>query len=442
MDRQKHVSLSDIRVDTDYQEGDSGEKVSDALKRLEFERIQRLELIPTDDNEVRAALELLGQKAALDNESNRARRDRLSELLFQNPELKSKLQSSATQSQSATIENEIESEESDEEFYTPASDLLIESRQFLIQDSLKRARVRLDTERSLKKVQNVRDIIQKRRKLNIDHSSYELHGSQVVFSRPVSQVARSPDGASLAAGSWNGDVKILHPQSLEVVRSLDGAHDDKIGGVAWSSDSQLLATGGADNLVKIWNPQAQSHSEASRVVLRGHEARVSKVKFHPSDRFVASASFDMTWRLWDVERETELQLQEGHAKEVYCLDFQCDGSLLCSAGLDSVGHVWDMRTGRSLMVLEGHAKPIYGVSWSPNGHHVATGSGDGTVQVWDIRKANKPSSILAHNSIVSEVNFEKENGNFLVSSSYDRTIGVFATGSWIKLACIITRTYR
>lgn len=64
--------------------------------------------------------------------------------------------------------------------------------------------------------------------------------------------------------------------------------------------------------------------------MKGHEERVCRVAFHPSGDFVASASFDTTWRLWDVATSKELLLQEGHAKEVYSVEFQDDGALVAS----------------------------------------------------------------------------------------------------------------
>jgi U4/U6 small nuclear ribonucleoprotein PRP4 len=41
-------------------------------------------------------------------------------------------------------------------------------------------------------------------------------------------------------------------------------------------------------------------------------------------------SFDQTWRLWDVDTQQELLLQEGHSREVFALGFQCDGSLVAT----------------------------------------------------------------------------------------------------------------
>ncbi|SCV05123.1 LANO_0H00540g1_1 [Lachancea nothofagi CBS 11611] len=428
MEGNDRVDLRDIRVDTSYLNGDDGVPVGEVLKRLEFQRTEVLKLIPTDDLEIQRILKSAEAPSAIEGESLRERRERLVELVFQNPELKSHL----TQEVFSGADSENGAESDDEEFYTPASDALIQARRFMVRDSLARARKRLQLEKSRASIQNVQAIIVGRRKLNAKLATYELQGSQVVSSRPISQVTLSPDHRHAACGSWKGDVQILNPETLEVIAALETAHDGKIGGLHWNSSSQLLVTGGADNMVKIWDPLSQD----LKAEFRGHEARVARVKFHPSDKYIASASFDMTWRLWDVETQVELQLQEGHSKEVYSLDFQADGSLLCSAGLDSIARVWDLRSGQSLMVFKGHAKPIYGVSWSPNGHHIATGSGDGTVKVWDLRNIEKPFSILAHNNIVSDVNFGKNNGYCLVTSSYDKTIGVFAADSWIKLASL------
>lgn len=71
-------------------------------------------------------------------------------------------------------------------------------------------------------------------------------------------------------------------------------------------------------------------SESPLSVMKGHQDRVCRVAFHPSGNYVASASFDTTWRLWDVNTTKELLLQEGHSKEVYSVEFQNDGALVAS----------------------------------------------------------------------------------------------------------------
>ena len=57
---------------------------------------------------------------------------------------------------------------------------------------------------------------------------------------------------------------------------------------------------------------------------------------HPC-RHLGTASWDATWRLWDLETAACLLEQEGHSKEVHALAFQGDGALAASGGIDAIG---------------------------------------------------------------------------------------------------------
>lgn len=166
----------------------------------------------------------------------------------------------------------------------------------------------------------------------------------------------------------------------------------------------------------------------------GHSQRLGRVAFHPAGQLFGTASFDGTWRLWDIATGEALLEQEGHSRSVYALAFHPDGSLAASGGLDAYGasdslisaithdvevalamdlykcclhaysgRVWDLRTGRSVMVLEGHVKGVLSTAFSPNGYQMATGSEDNTARIWDLRKRSCMYTIPAHQSSVSMV---------------------------------------
>lgn len=78
------------------------------------------------------------------------------------------------------------------------------------------------------------------------------------------------------------------------------------------------------------------------------------VEYHPMGKHIASSSHDHTWRLWDLETQKQLLLQEGHSAPVYPLSFHQDGSLLASGDLHGTGHLWDLRTGKSILSFQGH----------------------------------------------------------------------------------------
>ena len=57
--------------------------------------------------------------------------------------------------------------------------------------------------------------------------------------------------------------------------------------------------------------QQQQQQSASECIatLTGHADRLARVEFHPSGRYLGTASYDHTWRLWDVETQAQLLLQ-------------------------------------------------------------------------------------------------------------------------------------
>ena len=181
--------------------------------------------------------------------------------------------------------------------------------------------------------------------------SFANLGSQIGDERPISLVRFSPNSKYLATGSWAGNVKLWDMPNCTSVRTFRG-HTDRVGGVAWhpratlsqSEDAVNLVSGAADQSLHLWSLNrcvASSHvlraiseslySEKPLATMKGHIDRVARVAFHPSGNYVASASFDTTWRLWDVNTAKEVLLQEGHSKEVFSVEFQNDGAL-CASG--------------------------------------------------------------------------------------------------------------
>lgn len=357
--------------------------------------------VPTDDNRVKARLREIGEPITLFGERAADRRDRLIYVLSQ---------INAARGDDAMHVDEESSEESDdevEEFYSPGTLELLEARRRLAEFSLPRAQKRIAQQRIDSRMDLGR-IVDIRKKVFTEVKKFANLGSQIGDDRPISQVRFAPNNEILATGSWSGTVKLWNVPACTPIRSLRG-HSDRVGGVAWHPQATLsrnpdlvnLVSGGGEGNVNLWS----INSESPLSVMKGHQARVCRVAFHPSGEYVASASFDTTWRLWDVNTSEELLLQEGHSKEVYCVEFQNDGALAASGGLDAIGRVWDLRTGRSAMVLDGHIQAIFSIGFSPNGYQIATGAGDDTIRIWDMRSLKAIYTIPAHLSNVSDIRF-------------------------------------
>jgi U4/U6 small nuclear ribonucleoprotein PRP4 len=260
--------------------------------------------------------------------------------------------------------------------------------------------------------------------------------SQVGDTRPVSHCCFNEESTRLLTSSWAGLCKLWSMPNGTLEQTLRG-HTCNVNGVAFRPGVKMdnttevaMASGSADGMVKLW----AYGNEESIADITGHcPNRVARLAFHPSGRFLGTACYDASWRLWDLEQKTEILHQEGHAKSVHCIAFQIDGSVCITGGLDAFGRVWDLRTGRCIMFLEGHLGAIYGVDFSPNGFHIITGSGDNSCKIWDLRRRQSVYTIPAHTNLVSDVKYQKNGGHFLVTASYDNTVKVWSNKTWQPL---------
>ncbi|KAI1793523.1 U4/U6 snRNP-specific spliceosomal protein [Ganoderma leucocontextum] len=322
------------------------------------------------EKQVKARLREIGEPITLFGERPPDRRDRLIYVLSQ---------INAARGDEAMAVDEESSEESEEE----ASPL---TQKRVVQQ-------RIDSKIPLGRIIDIR------KKVFADVKSFANLGSQIGDERLISLVRFSPNSKG---------VKLWDMPNCTPVRTFRG-HTDRVGGVAWhpkatlaqSEDAVNMVSGVADQSLHLWS----LNSETPLATMKGHVDRVSRIAFHPSGNYVASASFDTTWRLWDVNTAKEVLLQEGHSKEVYSVEFQNDGALCASGGLDAIGRVWDLRSGRTAMVLDGHVQPIYAITFSPNGYQIATGSGDDSIRIWNMRSLKALYTIAAHTSNVSDIRF-------------------------------------
>ncbi|WP_088889039.1 NB-ARC domain-containing protein [Leptolyngbya ohadii] len=216
--------------------------------------------------------------------------------------------------------------------------------------------------------------------------------------RQIRSIAFSLDGNTIASGSGDETAKLWDVSTGQCLRTLQD-HTSWVFAVAFSPNSSPnssksnqspdLATGSADQTIRLWNA---STGECLRV-LEGHSRRVLCVAFSPDGQQLASGSDDQTVRLWDIATGECLQVLEGHTGWVesiaFCPPSSADQPVqLASSGSDQTVKIWNVTTGQCIRTLTGHTKWIHAIAFRPDGLELATGSEDETIKLWNLSQEN------------------------------------------------------
>ena len=136
---------------------------------------------------------------------------------------------------------------------------------------------------------------------------------------------------------------------------------------------------------------------------------------------LASASWDQTVRLWNVNTGRLQRTLTEHTNEVLSVAFSPDGQTLASADWDGIIVLWDPNNGKIKRTLSGHAGGVASVAFSPDGHILASGSADRTIRLWNTTTWKLERTLTGHTHVVDSVAFSSD-GDMLASGSRDTTI--------------------
>ena len=126
------------------------------------------------------------------------------------------------------------------------------------------------------------------------------------------------------------------------------------------------------------NSKASAHLAATPP---GHLAAYS-----PDGKFIVTASYDQTARIWDAATGQELEgvsPLSGHTNGVTSAAYSPDGKFIVTASWDQTARIWDAATGQE---LEGVSTgPVTSAAYSPDGKFIVTASDDQTARIWVTR---------------------------------------------------------
>jgi len=232
---------------------------------------------------------------------------------------------------------------------------------------------------------------------------YEMPDFNLIHTLTISQkrintVAINSSGDWLAFGAAKlGQLLVWEWQSETYILKQQG-HFFDMNTVCYSPDGQLIATGGDDGKVKLWN----ASTGFCFVTFKDHTGPVNQVVFSPKGNVVISSSLDGTVRAFDLVRYRNFRtFITKDPVQFTCLAVDNSGEMVVAGVLEPYEiYIWSLRTARILDVLTGHTGPISAVAFNPAHPYLVSSSWDGSMRVWDIYNRKSAVETLTHSTDV------------------------------------------
>ena len=207
----------------------------------------------------------------------------------------------------------------------------------------------------------------------------------------VRSVAISPDGRLLASGGFDGSIRLWDLSTGEAIGPPLSAHSDNVSSLAFSPDGRYLASGRFDDSIIIWDLDSQLPAMPP---LNGHVGDIWSLSYSPAGETLIAGSSDGNIVFWDARMgQTIGEPLAAHSATIADIAISSNGRLLASAGRDNTVRVWDMteieKTRQLGPDLQGHSGLDRAVAFSSDSHILAIDADDNTIQLWDISDANR-----------------------------------------------------
>jgi WD40 repeat protein len=172
----------------------------------------------------------------------------------------------------------------------------------------------------------------------------------------------SLDNQKIATTSRDGSASVIMWDAVAGVRQLKFlGHHGPVLCAAWSSDSKLLATGGEDKQILLWD-----HLTGNTVMAmpEAHSGSVTCVILGADMSFLVSASQDKTITIFNLELHDggtcSIRYRlEGHTEEVTGLSLSPNQEYVSSWGTDQTVRMWNIITGSPIRDIAGMSLSLY-----------------------------------------------------------------------------------
>jgi WD40 repeat protein len=214
-------------------------------------------------------------------------------------------------------------------------------------------------------------------------------------------VALSADGSLLATGGADSVLRLWDGRSGHFLGLFAKAHGGAITALQLTSDHSHLVSGGADRLIRIWRiaGDAKHPTIEYQANIVAHDDGVNAISLSPDDKLIASVSGDGSLKIWNLMGGAMVQrVRLGSAG--LAVVFSPDGRTVATGAADGKIRLWNPETGMVLPFMASHEAGVTALAWTPDGRMLVSGGEDKTLRYWNVSTGHQVARITAHDGAV------------------------------------------
>lgn len=264
--------------------------------------------------------------------------------------------------------------------------------------------------------------------------------------RPWTAAEFAPDGRALALGA-SGTVELRDASGRRTRRVIDGI-PGKVNALHFSADgATLVVAAGITGLDGVTELRSVTDGR-SLARFEGHRDAVQDAELSPDGRWLATAGYDRSIRLWRVADASLVWSNSVHNGAVFDLAFDPSGGVLASASADQTVKLWRVRDGLRLDTLNQPQGDLNRVLFSVDGQQILAAGADRRIHQWRFVSRESPAlnpviaARFAHDAGIVAMAVSRD-GRSLVTAAMDRSLKQWSlpdlreVASWIGQSDVI-----
>lgn len=196
----------------------------------------------------------------------------------------------------------------------------------------------------------------------------------------------------------------------KLIKLWKSIHKGPVVHIAHSVERNLMASGGTDGSIRLWDLQHHSCTHNLKEI----QGVISVLAFHPNieKELIFAAGDDIKIHGWNIKTGKKEITLSGHFSKVSSLSFLEDENYLVSSGRDRVLILWNLSSASSIRILPVYEEiedtfiipknallPVPFYDKDENAVHVAAAGEKGVVKIWEMKTGKEV--YVQENSIVS-----------------------------------------